>query len=88
MTLSQGDLLLDMVPRFFILPRDYDEFKADLDRNPGRLYIQKVRSCTYGCAGARLGSGKGEGERGERGLRLGLDACVAAGHWLSCHTEL
>ena len=32
----------DVVPRFFILPRDYDEFQQDLERNPGRLYIQKV----------------------------------------------
>lgn len=35
---------MDIIPRFFLLPRDYDEFKADLDRCPDRLYIQKVRS--------------------------------------------
>ena len=32
----------DFVPRFFVLPRDYDELQQDLDRFPGRMYIQKV----------------------------------------------
>jgi tubulin polyglutamylase TTLL4 len=39
----QGDAL-DIVPRFYILPRDFDEFRSDLERCPSRLYIQKVRS--------------------------------------------
>jgi hypothetical protein len=34
--------MLAIVPKFFILPRDYDEFKLDLERNPSQLYIQKV----------------------------------------------
>ncbi len=33
---------LDVIPRFFLLPRDYDEFKNDYERSPKRLYIQKV----------------------------------------------
>lgn len=33
------------MPRFFVMPRDYEEFRADLERNPDRLYIQKVRGC-------------------------------------------
>ncbi len=36
--------MLSIVPRFFILPRDFDEFKADLERNPKQLYIQKVNA--------------------------------------------
>ena len=32
----------DFIPRFFILPRDYDELQQDIERNPDRLYIQKV----------------------------------------------
>ena len=38
----KGDAF-DFIPRFFILPRDYDEYQQDLERNPGRMYIQKVR---------------------------------------------
>jgi hypothetical protein len=33
---------LDIIPPFFILPRDAEEFKTDMERNPGQLYIQKV----------------------------------------------
>ena len=32
----------DFIPRFFVLPRDYDELQQDIERNPDRLYIQKV----------------------------------------------
>ncbi len=32
----------DIVPRFYLLPRDYDEFRNDSERFPERLYIQKV----------------------------------------------
>ena len=32
----------DFVPRFFILPSDYEDFKADYSRHPSRLYIRKV----------------------------------------------
>jgi hypothetical protein len=39
---SKGETF-DIIPRFFILPRDYDDYLNDLERNPGRLYIQKVR---------------------------------------------
>ena len=38
-----GSDMLAIVPKFFILPRDFDEFKLDLERNPRQLYIQKVR---------------------------------------------
>ena len=38
---SKGEAF-DFVPRFFILPRDYDEYQQDLERNPDRMYIQKV----------------------------------------------
>jgi hypothetical protein len=31
------------VPRFYVLPRDYEEFRADAERFPDRLFIQKVR---------------------------------------------
>lgn len=34
----------DYFPQTFILPRDLAEFKGDIERNPDRLYIQKV--CT------------------------------------------
>ena len=44
---AKGDSMIDIVPRFFCLPRDYDEFRADLERCPGRLYIQKV--CARAC---------------------------------------
>lgn len=37
----------DFVPRFFVLPRDYDELQQDLDRFPGRMYIQKVWGRMY-----------------------------------------
>ncbi|KAJ9513170.1 hypothetical protein QJQ45_029340 [Haematococcus lacustris] len=43
----KGDAL-NIVPRFFILPRDYDEFRADLERNPGRLYIKKPVNSSRG----------------------------------------
>uniref|UniRef100_A0A7S3R6Q4 Tubulin--tyrosine ligase-like protein 9 n=1 Tax=Dunaliella tertiolecta TaxID=3047 RepID=A0A7S3R6Q4_DUNTE len=46
-TKGGGDVL-SIVPRFFILPRDFDEFKADLDRHPGRLYIQKPVNSSRG----------------------------------------
>ena len=48
------DLLLsladafDIIPRFFKLPRDYDEFKKDVERNPNRLYIQKPTNSSRG----------------------------------------
>ncbi|MEW5308396.1 MAG: hypothetical protein WDW38_000361 [Sanguina aurantia] len=38
----------DIVPQFFLLPRDYDEFQADLARNPKRMYIQKPVNSSRG----------------------------------------
>lgn len=38
----------DIIPRFFRLPRDYDEFKKDVERNPTRLYIQKPTNSSRG----------------------------------------
>eukprot|EP00798_Chlamydomonas_sp_ICE-L_P002234 gene2234-33716_t len=37
----KGDSNFYVVPRFFILPREYEEFRTDFLMNPGRLYIQK-----------------------------------------------
>lgn len=39
---SSLDNPFDIVPRFYVLPRDYDEFRNDSERFPERLYIQKV----------------------------------------------
>ena len=38
----QGGAAFDFVPQFFILPWDYQEFKADYTQHPARLYIRKV----------------------------------------------
>ncbi|EFJ39822.1 hypothetical protein VOLCADRAFT_108470 [Volvox carteri f. nagariensis] len=38
----------DIVPRFYIMPRDYEEFKADVERFPDRLYIQKPTNSSRG----------------------------------------
>ena len=45
---SRGGDAFDLIPRFFLLPRDYDEFKADVERFSGRMYIQKVCVCVGG----------------------------------------
>ncbi|KXZ45141.1 TTL8 protein [Gonium pectorale] len=38
----------DVVPRFYLLPRDYEEFRADVDRFPDRMYIQKPTNSSRG----------------------------------------
>lgn len=38
----RGSDAFDIVPRAYLMPRDYEDFKQDLARHPGRLYIQKV----------------------------------------------
>ncbi|GIL87357.1 hypothetical protein Vretimale_1604 [Volvox reticuliferus] len=38
----------DIVPRFYIMPRDYEEFRADVERFPDRLYIQKPTNSSRG----------------------------------------
>eukprot|EP00198_Chlamydomonas_reinhardtii_P008263 XP_001697600.1 predicted protein [Chlamydomonas reinhardtii] len=38
----------DIVPRFYIMPRDYDEFRQDTERFPDRLYIQKPTNSSRG----------------------------------------
>lgn len=40
----RGSDAFDIVPRAYLMPRDYEDFKQDLARHPGRLYIQKVTS--------------------------------------------
>ncbi|PNH10587.1 Tubulin polyglutamylase TTLL13 [Tetrabaena socialis] len=38
----------EIVPRFYLMPRDYDEFRADSERYPDRLYIQKPTNSSRG----------------------------------------
>ncbi|KAG1655472.1 hypothetical protein FOA52_008666, partial [Chlamydomonas sp. UWO 241] len=38
----------DFVPRAFIMPRDFDEFKADVERHPARMYIRKPTNSSRG----------------------------------------
>ena len=38
----------DFVPRFFILPRDMDEFQQHVERNPSAMYIQKPLASSRG----------------------------------------
>ncbi|GFR40319.1 hypothetical protein Agub_g857 [Astrephomene gubernaculifera] len=38
----------DIVPRFYIMPRDYEEFRSDSERFPDRLYIQKPTNSSRG----------------------------------------
>ncbi|GLC44290.1 Tubulin polyglutamylase ttll5 [Pleodorina starrii] len=38
----------DIVPRFYIMPRDYEEFRADCERYPDRMYIQKPTNSSRG----------------------------------------
>ncbi|KAG2488455.1 hypothetical protein HYH03_012961 [Edaphochlamys debaryana] len=38
----------DIVPRFYVMPRDYEEFRQDVERFPERLYIQKPTNSSRG----------------------------------------
>ena len=38
----------DFVPRFFILPREMEEFQQDIERNPSMMYIQKPLASSRG----------------------------------------
>lgn len=38
----------DFVPSFYILPREYDEFRHDVERHPAAMYIQKPLASSRG----------------------------------------
>ncbi len=38
----------DFVPRFFILPREMEEYQQDIERNPTAMYIQKPLASSRG----------------------------------------
>lgn len=44
---TRGDAF-SFVPRFFVLPRDYDELQNDAERHPERRYIQKPVASSRG----------------------------------------
>eukprot|EP00798_Chlamydomonas_sp_ICE-L_P014140 gene14140-20103_t len=44
----KGGDAFDVVPRFFVLPRDYDEFRTDIERHVNRMYIQKPTNSSRG----------------------------------------
>lgn len=71
----------DLIPRFFILPNDYDEFKADLERYPDRMYIQKVRS-TAESGISSTAEGKCLTCIWGAGLRYGRTGCLRGCSWL------
>lgn len=71
---TRGAAAFDILPRFFLLPRDYEEFRTDVERNPGRMYIQKasrLAAHTAHCAAYVPGWAQG-GRQGRGVLMRGL----------------
>jgi hypothetical protein len=67
----------DFVPRFFILPRDYEEFRADYSRHPNRLYIRKVACLPAAACPAICPPPPCRGGTGTTCVTSALDAAVS-----------